>query len=72
MEHLTKTKKRAGVSEVIRGLVVATGVACAATALASSSSQAVDTFINPIIPGGYPDPSICRVGEDFYLSLIHI
>lgn len=25
------------------------------------------TFINPIIPGGYPDPSICRVGDDFYI-----
>ncbi len=24
-------------------------------------------FINPIIPGGHPDPSICRVGEDFYI-----
>lgn len=23
---------------------------------------------NPIIPGFYPDPSICRVGEDFYLA----
>lgn len=22
---------------------------------------------NPIIPGFYPDPSICRVGEDFYI-----
>lgn len=22
---------------------------------------------NPIIPGFYPDPSICRVGEDFYM-----
>ena len=22
---------------------------------------------NPIIPGYYPDPSICRVGDDFYL-----
>lgn len=22
---------------------------------------------NPIIPGCYPDPSICRVGEDYYL-----
>ena len=22
---------------------------------------------NPIIPGFYPDPSICRVGEDYYL-----
>jgi xylan 1,4-beta-xylosidase len=24
-------------------------------------------FRNPIIPGFYPDPSICRVGEDYYL-----
>jgi xylan 1,4-beta-xylosidase len=24
-------------------------------------------YTNPIIPGFYPDPSICRVGEDFYL-----
>ena len=23
---------------------------------------------NPILPGFYPDPSICRVGEDFYLA----
>ncbi len=23
---------------------------------------------NPIIPGFYPDPTICRVGEDFYLA----
>jgi len=25
------------------------------------------TFANPILPGSYPDPSICRVGADFYL-----
>ncbi len=24
-------------------------------------------YKNPIIPGFYPDPSVCRVGEDFYL-----
>lgn len=24
-------------------------------------------FVNPVLPGGYPDPSICRVGDDFYL-----
>jgi alpha-N-arabinofuranosidase len=24
-------------------------------------------FRNPILPGFYPDPSICRVGEDYYL-----
>ena len=25
------------------------------------------TFQNPIIPGFHPDPSICRVGDDYYL-----
>jgi len=25
------------------------------------------TFKNPILPGFYPDPSVCRVGDDFYL-----
>jgi xylan 1,4-beta-xylosidase len=27
----------------------------------------VSTFRNPVLPGCYPDPSVCRVGEDFYL-----
>ncbi|KAH6991431.1 glycosyl hydrolase [Ilyonectria sp. MPI-CAGE-AT-0026] len=26
-----------------------------------------DGFVNPIIPGFNPDPSICRVGDDFFL-----
>jgi alpha-N-arabinofuranosidase len=25
-------------------------------------------FQNPVIPGFYPDPSLCRVGDDFYLA----
>jgi xylan 1,4-beta-xylosidase len=25
------------------------------------------TFCNPILPGFYPDPSICRAGDDYYL-----
>ena len=25
------------------------------------------TFHNPILPGFYPDPAICRVGDDYYL-----
>src|SRR5579863_6770009 len=24
-------------------------------------------FLNPIVAGFYPDPSICRVGDDYYL-----
>jgi xylan 1,4-beta-xylosidase len=30
-------------------------------------SHPVPTFSNPVLPGSRPDPSICRVGEDFYL-----
>jgi alpha-N-arabinofuranosidase len=26
-----------------------------------------NSFLNPILPGGYPDPSICRVGDEFYI-----
>ncbi len=25
------------------------------------------TYDNPVIPGFHPDPSVCRVGEDYYL-----
>lgn len=25
------------------------------------------SYANPIIPGFYPDPSVCRVGQDYYL-----
>jgi len=26
-----------------------------------------ESFINPILPGGHPDPSICKVGDTFYI-----
>jgi xylan 1,4-beta-xylosidase len=26
------------------------------------------TFTNPVIPGMHPDPSVCRVGDDYYLA----
>src|SRR5207248_4284569 len=25
------------------------------------------SYTNPVIPGFYPDPSVCRVGQDYYL-----
>ena len=25
------------------------------------------SFLNPILPGGHPDPSICRAGDDYYI-----
>lgn len=31
------------------------------------TSFAQETFKNPILPGYHPDPSICRVGDDYYM-----
>ena len=35
--------------------------------LVSGVLHAQETFTNPILRGGFPDPSICRVGNDFYI-----
>ena len=35
--------------------------------LFSISSFGQEVFKNPILAGGYPDPSICKVGDAFYL-----
>ena len=40
---------------------------CLAAALALTTALAADHYRNPVIPGFYPDPSICRVDSDFYL-----
>jgi xylan 1,4-beta-xylosidase len=32
-----------------------------------ASAQSTVTYRNPVLPGFYPDPSVCRVGADFYL-----
>ncbi|MDP2885791.1 MAG: glycoside hydrolase family 43 protein [Ignavibacteria bacterium] len=36
-------------------------------AVATASAQNKSEFCNPILAGFYPDPSICRVGKDYYL-----
>ncbi len=33
----------------------------------TAAVNAQKTYSNPIVPGFYPDPSICRVGDDFYM-----
>lgn len=40
------------------------------TALSSHlmAQLAPTTFKNPILPGFHPDPSICRVGDDYYMA----
>ena len=32
-----------------------------------ADNKAAAVFTNPILQGGFPDPSICRVGDDFYV-----
>jgi xylan 1,4-beta-xylosidase len=39
-------------------------VAAVAAGIAQSNPG---TYRNPVIPGFHPDPSVCRVGEDYYL-----
>ena len=35
--------------------------------LLTITSLMAQTFQNPILPGFYPDPSVCRVGNDYYM-----
>ncbi|MFM9552404.1 MULTISPECIES: glycoside hydrolase family 43 protein [Streptomyces] len=34
----------------------------------TSVSETDPTVSNPVIPGFYPDPSVCRAGDDYYLA----
>jgi alpha-N-arabinofuranosidase len=36
--------------------------------LSVANAQERKQFTNPILPGFHPDPSICRVGNDYYLA----
>jgi len=42
-------------------------VLCFAVSSAISTVSAQITYRNPVIPGFHPDPSVCRVGDDYYL-----
>lgn len=37
------------------------------SAINLSAQNAPETFQNPILSGYHPDPSVCRVGDDYYL-----
>ena len=43
-------------------------VACSPEKQQEQAKTTVQTFTNPILAGFYPDPSICRVGDDYYLT----
>src|SRR5215213_2402147 len=40
---------------------------CLLIFLFAFQSQA-QTYVNPVIPGDFPDPSVIRVGEDYYAT----
>jgi beta-xylosidase len=42
----------------------------ALTMVSCLPKKSTETFSNPILPGFHPDPSICRVGEDYTWSPI--
>ncbi|WP_203921477.1 glycoside hydrolase family 43 protein [Rugosimonospora africana] len=52
------------------GLAVTGGRATAGTTTAATTgtTTAVPLIHNPVLPGFHPDPSILRVGEDYYLA----
>lgn len=45
--------------------LLAIALLCAITASANGADD--DVFSNPVMPGFNPDPSICRVGDDYYM-----
>jgi xylan 1,4-beta-xylosidase len=49
------------------GVVVAALMIGSATAIAAAAAPPVTSYRNPVLPGFYPDPSVARVGEWFYL-----
>lgn len=48
-------------------LIVVTSWFISLSASAIADEAASSTFENPVLSGFYPDPSICRVGDDYYL-----
>ena len=47
--------------------LISAALAVCMTAFAAEGAAQTDTFRNPILRGGYPDPSITRVGDDYYM-----
>lgn len=45
--------------------------ACCSTTTKKDNNSGIpspDTFVNPVLGGDYPDPSVIRVGTDFYMT----
>ena len=42
-------------------------IIAAMTTIAAAAQPQHFGYVNPVIPGFNPDPSVCRVGDDYYL-----
>lgn len=51
----------------MKNLLLSLSLFAALAPLLACGEEAAPTFTNPILSGFYPDPSICRVGDDYYL-----
>lgn len=51
----------------MKNIILAALLACSTLNLFGQVEGQTKGFKNPIIPGFHPDPSVCCVGEDFYL-----
>src|SRR6058998_1304555 len=52
----------------IRCAAMVVTLACAATHIAVVAAESGATYSNPVLAGDYPDPSIIRVGKDFWAT----
>src|ERR1043165_4486176 len=43
-----------------------TALAQSAPAADLSNYQQVNSYVNPVLPGDHPDPTLLKVGDDFY------
>lgn len=51
----------------MKSLKIVTVICFITISCVCSLAQGQDGYKNPVLPGFNPDPSICRVGDDFYL-----
>jgi alpha-N-arabinofuranosidase len=58
---------RNGQGAVMKGILRALVVFCFLCAPVINAEEGPKNFKNPILPGYHPDPSIVRVGEDYYM-----
>ncbi|WP_198931781.1 glycoside hydrolase family 43 protein [Labilibacter marinus] len=57
-----KNNRRTFIQYLFLACIVFSVVACG-----NKEGNSQEVIHNPVLPGFYPDPSICRVGDDFYM-----